>query len=144
MSKTKPAQRRAATKRAAAKKAVAKKSAFKRTAAMTVDQYIAAAPEPARGALKEIREAIRSVVPAESVEIISYQIPAFRHKKVLVWYAAFSEHCSLFPTAAVIGQFKDELQGFSTAKGTVHFSLAKPMPIALIKKMVQARLARTA
>ena len=67
-------------------------------------------------------------------------IPAFKHKKVLVWYAAFSNHCSLFPTAAVIEQFKDELKGFSTSKGTVHFPTDKPMPVELIKKMVRARV----
>ncbi|HEY2364180.1 MAG TPA: DUF1801 domain-containing protein [Candidatus Angelobacter sp.] len=71
--------------------------------------------------MNQIRAAIRSVVPPEATEIISYKIPAFKHKKVLVWYAAFSNHCSLFPTAVVIEQFKDELKGFSTSKGTLHF-----------------------
>ncbi|HEY7405002.1 MAG TPA: DUF1801 domain-containing protein [Candidatus Angelobacter sp.] len=139
MRKTKPAKRRPATKRTALKKA-----AKRPISPTTVEQYIAAANAAARPALKQIRAAILSVVPAESVEIISYQIPAFRHKKVLVWYAAFNEHCSLFPTAAVVGQFKDELRGYSTSKGTVHFPLSKPMPVTLIRKMVQARLARTA
>jgi uncharacterized protein YdhG (YjbR/CyaY superfamily) len=59
---------------------------------------------------------------------------------VLVWYAAFSNHCSLFPTAAVTEQFKNELKDFSTSKGTVHFPLDKPMPVALIKKLVKARV----
>lgn len=145
MRKTTPTTRRPAKKRTNRKKAaVAKKNAAKYSSVTTVDQYIAAAPQPARAALKQIRAAILSVVPAESLEIISYRIPAFKHKKVLVWYAAFTEHCSLFPTAAVVGQFKNALQGFSTSKGTVHFPLSKPMPVALIKKMVQARLARTA
>jgi uncharacterized protein YdhG (YjbR/CyaY superfamily) len=106
----------------------------------TVDEYFAAVPEPARSALRQIREAIRSVVPPEAIETISYKIPAFRHKKVLVWYAAFSNHCSLFPTASVIEAFKDELKGFSTSKGTVHFPLDKPMPVELIKKLVKARM----
>jgi uncharacterized protein YdhG (YjbR/CyaY superfamily) len=90
--------------------------------------------------LNKIRAAIRSVVPAQATEIISYKIPAFRHKKVLVWYAAFSNHCSLFPTAAVIEAFKDKLKGFSTSKGTIHFPLDKQMAIALIKKLVKARV----
>ena len=68
-----------------------------------------------------MRAVIRSAVPAEAVEIISYQIPAFKTKKVLVWYAAFSEHCSLFPTASVIEEFKDELAGLTISKGTVQF-----------------------
>jgi uncharacterized protein YdhG (YjbR/CyaY superfamily) len=108
----------------------------------TVDQYLAAASGRARAALKQIRAAIRSVVPPEATEIISYKIPAFKHKRVLVWYAAFAEHCSLFPTAAVVAEFKDELKAYSTSKGTIHFPLSKPMPLALIKKMVKARVAQ--
>jgi uncharacterized protein YdhG (YjbR/CyaY superfamily) len=81
-------------------------------------------------------------VPADTTEVISYGIPAFKHKKVLVWYAAFANHCSLFPTASVIEAFKGELKGFSASKGTVHFPLKKPMPIELIKKMVRARVAQ--
>jgi uncharacterized protein YdhG (YjbR/CyaY superfamily) len=69
------------------------------------------------------------------------RIPAFKHKKVLVWYAAFSNHCSLFPTAAVIEQFKDELKAFSRFKGPIHFPAEKPMPVELIEKMVRARVA---
>jgi uncharacterized protein YdhG (YjbR/CyaY superfamily) len=90
--------------------------------------------------MNQIREAIRSVVPPESTEIISYKIPAFKHKKVLVWYAAFPNHCSLFPTAAVIDAFKDELKGFTVSKGTIQFPLDRPMPIALIKRIVKARV----
>jgi uncharacterized protein YdhG (YjbR/CyaY superfamily) len=89
-----------------------------------------------------MRAAIRSAVPREATEVISYRIPAFKHGVVLVWYAAFADHCSLFPTAAVIEKFKNELNGFSTSKGTIHFSLNKPLPIALIKKLVKARVAR--
>ena len=138
MKKAKPASKTSAPKRRAAK---AKTSSKSRSAApATVDQYIAAVPEPARGALQQIREAIRSVVPPEATEIISYKIPAFRHKKTLVWYAAFSNHCSLFPTAAVIEAFEDELKGFSASKGTIHFPLDKPMPVELIKRIVKARV----
>jgi uncharacterized protein YdhG (YjbR/CyaY superfamily) len=117
-------------------------SATSKGAPKDVDKYIAAAPEPGRSRLKEMRAAIRSVVPAEAVEIISYQIPAFKTKKVLVWYAAFSEHCSLFPTASVIEEFRDELQGFTTSKGTVQFPTDKALPTALIKKLVKARAAQ--
>ena len=109
----------------------------------TVDEYFAAIPEPTRSAMNQIRESIRSVVPPEATEIISYKIPAFKHKRVLVWYAAFSNHCSLFPTAAVIEQFKDELKDYSTSKGTVHFPTDKPMRVELIKKMVRARVAQS-
>ena len=137
---SKTAARRIAPKRRGVKTKPAPKS---KSAPLTVDAYFAAVPEPARSAITEIRAAIRSVVPPEATEIISYKIPAFKHKKVLVWYAAFANHCSLFPTAAVIDMFKDELKDFSTSKGTIHFPLGKPMPVDLIKKMVQERLGRS-
>lgn len=124
------------------RKSAPKKPAAKRIAAKTVDDYFAAIPQPARRALGQIRQALRSVVPREATEIISYKIPAFKHKKIIVWYAAFAEHCSLFPTNAVIEEFKDELKDFSTSKGTIQFPLNKPMPIALIKKLVKARITR--
>ena len=108
-----------------------------------VDEYIAGVPEPARGTLIKMRAAIRSAAPPEATETISYRIPAFKYKGVLVWFAAFSNHCSLFPTAAVIEAFKNELKGFSTSKGTIHFPTDKPLPTALIKKLVKARIAQS-
>ena len=138
MKKAKTGPKTSALKRRAAKTKASSKS--RTTAPQTVDEYFAAVPEPARSALQQIRKAIRSVVPPEATEVISYKIPAFKHKKVLVWYAAFANHCSLFPTASVIKAFKDELKGFSTSKGTVHFPLDKPMPVELIKKVVKARV----
>ena len=108
----------------------------------TVDEYLTRIPEPAHTALGKMRAAIRSAVPREATEVISYGIPAFKDKNVLVWFAAFSNHCSLFPTASIIQEFSDELQGFSTAKGTVQFPLDRPLPTALIKRMVQSRVAQ--
>jgi uncharacterized protein YdhG (YjbR/CyaY superfamily) len=108
----------------------------------SVEEYLASVPKPARGTLNKIRTAIRSAVPAEATETISYRIPAFKHKRVLVWFAAFSNHCSLFPTAAVVEAFKDELKAFSISKGTIHFPIDKPVPTALIKKLVKARVAQ--
>ena len=106
-----------------------------------VEEYVASVPEPVRSTFNKLRAAIRFAVPAEATEVISYRIPAFKHKRVLVWFAAFSNHCSLFPTAAVIEAFKDELKGFSTSKGTIHFPTDKPLPTALIKRVVKARVA---
>lgn len=91
--------------------------------------------------LERMRLVIRSVVPKEATEVISYRIPAFRQKKIIVWYAAFSGHCSLFPTAAVIDKFRDELKGYTISKGTIQFPLDKPLPSGLIKRIVKARLA---
>jgi uncharacterized protein YdhG (YjbR/CyaY superfamily) len=126
------------------KKRVGKPVPATRVAAATasVDQYIAAAPASSRSALQQIRNAIRSAVPPRSTEVISYRIPAFKYQRVLVWYGAFANHCSLFPTAAVIEQFKDQLDGFNTSTGTVQFPLDKPLPVSLIKKMVKARVAK--
>ena len=107
-----------------------------------VDEYLAGVPEPARSTLNKMRATIRSAVPAEAIEVISYRMPAFRNNGVLVWYAAFSDHCSLFPTAAVIEKFKTELERFSTSKGTIHFPANKSLPTALIKKLVKARVAQ--
>jgi uncharacterized protein YdhG (YjbR/CyaY superfamily) len=107
-----------------------------------VDEYLAGVPQPARSTLNKIRVAIRSAVPSEATETISYGIPAFKHKGVLVWFAAFSNHCSFFPTASVIEAFKNELKSFSTSKGTIHFPTDKPLPAALVKKMVKLRVAQ--
>ena len=106
-----------------------------------VDEYLAGVSEPARSTLNKMRAAIRSAAPPEATETISYGMPAFKHKGVLVWFAAFSNHCSLFPTASVIEAFKTELKGFTTSKGTIHFPTDKPLPTALVKKLVKARVA---
>jgi len=108
-----------------------------------IDEYLAGIPESSRGTFDKMRAAIRSAVPSQAAEIISYGIPAFKNKRVLVWFAAFSKHCSLFPTAAVIEAFKDELKGFSISKGTIHFPTDKPLPTALVKKLVRRASRRT-
>jgi uncharacterized protein YdhG (YjbR/CyaY superfamily) len=111
----------------------------------TVDAYFAGLAEPAHSMLMQIRATIRAGLPKEATETVSYRMPAFKLKKVVVWFAAFKDHCSLFPTAAVIEAFKEELEskGITTSKGTVHFPLGKPLPTALIKRLVKARLERS-
>ena len=105
-----------------------------------IDEYLAGIPKPARTMLSKMRAIIRSAVPKDATETVSYRIPAFRRQKVLVWFAAFSDHCSLFPTASVIERFKDELKRYATSKGTIHFPLDKPLPTTLIKKLVKTRV----
>ncbi|HLK05624.1 MAG TPA: DUF1801 domain-containing protein [Candidatus Acidoferrum sp.] len=112
--------------------------------AKTVDEYLARVPEPGRATLKRVRAMIKSAVPRDATEVISYGIPAFKHKVVLIWFAAFADHCSLFPTGAIIEQFIDELKGYQISKGTIQFPLNKPLPASLVKKMVKARLAYAA
>ncbi|MGD0577954.1 MAG: DUF1801 domain-containing protein [Bryobacteraceae bacterium] len=109
----------------------------------SVDEYLAGVLEPARTTLSKIRAAIRSAVPAETTEAISYGMPTFRYRGALVGYAAFAKHCSFFPmSVAVMQAFKDELKDYSTAKGTIRFPMDKPLPAALVKKMVLARIAQ--
>ena len=108
----------------------------------TIDEYLAAVPEPARTNLNKIRAVIRSAAPPEAVEAISYGMPTFKLKGPLVWFGAFSDHCSFFPTAAVIDTFKKDLKGYTLSKGTIHFPIDKPLPSALVKKMVKARVAQ--
>jgi uncharacterized protein YdhG (YjbR/CyaY superfamily) len=105
-----------------------------------IDEYLAGIPEPARTTLKKIRTVIQSAVPPGTIETISYGMPAFKHNGVLVWFAAFSNHCSFFPTPSVIKALKEELKGFHTAKGTIQFPTDKPLPSALVKKMVKLRV----
>ena len=107
----------------------------------TVDEYLAAVPEPARSTLEKVRAVIRSVVPPEAVEVISYRIPMFKYKGMLVGFAAFSNHCSLFP-GALPEAFRDELKGYPTSKGTIQFPVDKPLPATLVKKLVKARIAQ--
>jgi uncharacterized protein YdhG (YjbR/CyaY superfamily) len=121
-----------------------KKKAKRALKPQSVGEYLEAVPEPARTTLNKARAAIRSVVPKETTEVISYGIPGFRYKRMLVWYAAFADHCSLFPTASVIAEFKDELKGYKISKGTIQFPVDKPLPSALVKKMVEMRLGQTA
>jgi uncharacterized protein YdhG (YjbR/CyaY superfamily) len=108
----------------------------------TVDEYLAGISEPACSTLKHIRAVIQSVVPKETTEVISYGIPMFKYNGMLVGYAAYKDHCSLFPTGSgVIERFGKELKGYSTNKGTIRFPADKPLPDSLLKKIVKVRIA---
>jgi uncharacterized protein YdhG (YjbR/CyaY superfamily) len=110
----------------------------------TIDDYLAAVPEPAHSTLQRVRAAIRSALPPGATETISYKIPAFRHGEIIIWFAAFQNHCSLFPTGRIIEMFKDNLKPYTLSKGTIQFPTDKPLPTALIKKLIKARLAQIA
>jgi uncharacterized protein YdhG (YjbR/CyaY superfamily) len=112
-----------------------------KAAPKTVDEYLADVPEPAQSTLKHVRAVIQSVVPAETTEVISYGIPMFKFRGMLVGYAAFKKHCSLFPTGSgVLDRFEKELRGYRTSKGTIQFPSDKPLPDGLVKKIVKARV----
>src|SRR6266508_792165 len=106
-----------------------------------VDDYLAALPEDQRAALQKLRKTI-CVAATEATETISYQMPTFKLRgRVLVYYAAFKDHCSLFPASeAVMGALGEELKPYFSGKGTLRFTPDKPIPAALLKKIVKARI----
>src|SRR5579864_4913357 len=122
---------------------MAKRSTAKRSTPKKMDEYLARVPEPARTTLNKVRAMIRSVVPSETTEGISYGIPTFKYKGGLVAFAAFKDHCSFFPMgSSVLDAFEKELKDFRVSKGTLHFALDKPLPALLVKKIVRARIAQ--
>jgi uncharacterized protein YdhG (YjbR/CyaY superfamily) len=120
-------------------------NAKRTTARKTVDQYLAAVPEPARSSLKEVRAAIRAAAPAKTTEIISYGMPMYKYKGRLIGFAAYPKHCSLFlATPSLLKLFQDELSRYEISKGTIRFPADKPLPASLVKKIVKARVAQNA
>jgi uncharacterized protein YdhG (YjbR/CyaY superfamily) len=108
-----------------------------------VEAYLARVPQPARATLEAIRATIRAAAPKEATEALSYGIPSFQYQGALVSYAAFKEHCSLFPMgSSAIEQFAEELKGFRTSRGTIQFAVDKPLPKGLVNKIVKARVAQ--
>jgi uncharacterized protein YdhG (YjbR/CyaY superfamily) len=106
----------------------------------TVDDYLASLPDDARTTLEKIRTAIKAAAPKAS-EGISYQMPMYKQNGMVIGFAAFKSHCSIFPGVNAIVNHKDELKGYETSKGTVRFPIGKPLPAALVKKIVKERLA---
>ena len=112
----------------------------KATSAKDIDAYLASVPKNSRAALENLRQTIKSIVP-EATEGISYQVPTFKYQgRMLVSYAAFSEHCSFFPGAGPIEAHQNELKSYQTSKGTIRFTPSQPLPKSLIKKLVKTRI----
>jgi uncharacterized protein YdhG (YjbR/CyaY superfamily) len=103
--------------------------------------YLADQPPRNRVALRKMREVIKAVAP-DGVDAFSYRMPAVRlDGKILVWYAGFTNHTSLFPIVDDIRKkFAKELEGYETSKGTVRFPLDKALPVTLVRKLVKARV----
>lgn len=107
-----------------------------------IDEYLAAVKPDQRRVLNELRRTIKTMVP-NAGECISYGIPSFRlNGRSLVFFGAWAEHCSFYPGSSVtLKKFRDDLKDFETSKGTIRFSSKKPLPTALVKKLVKARIA---
>lgn len=107
----------------------------------SVDDYLDSLPEWSRVALQRLRRQIQTAAP-HATETISYQMPAFRDgDRLLVSYAAFKDHCSLFPMSkAAIKANIEQLEPFVSGEGTLRFSREKPLPAAAVKRIVKTRL----
>lgn len=106
----------------------------------SVDEYLATLPEQPRATLEKVRQAIKAAAP-KADEGISYQMPMYKQHGMVIGFAAFKNHCSIFPGTKAITSHKDELKGYQTAKGTIRFAIDKPLPAALVKKLVKERVA---
>jgi uncharacterized protein YdhG (YjbR/CyaY superfamily) len=115
------------------------------TTPTTVEDYLDALPEEQRTAMEKLRKTIKAAAP-EATETIAYQMPAFKDRgRFLVSYAAFKDHCSLFPASgAVRDALGDELKPYLSGKGTIRFQASKPLPTTLVRKIVKIRLQETA
>ncbi|HLF64346.1 MAG TPA: DUF1801 domain-containing protein [Saprospiraceae bacterium] len=105
----------------------------------TVDEYFSTLPRESKEIMQKVRDAIGQAAP-KAEEVISYNMPAFRLQGYLVAYAAHKEHIGFYPTPSGIEAFKTDIAKYQWAKGSVQFPLDKPMPIALIKKIVKYRV----
>ena len=111
----------------------------------TIDDYLAGVKAAdQRAALEKLRQTIRAVAP-QAEECISYGLAAFRlNGRPLVAFGAWANHCSFYPmSAATLRNFQAQLKPFETSKGTIRFTTDKPLPVALVRKLVKARISET-
>jgi uncharacterized protein YdhG (YjbR/CyaY superfamily) len=108
----------------------------------TIDEYLVSVNAYHRDALQKIRATVHAIAP-NAEECISYGIPAFRlNGRSLVFFGAWANHCALYPgSSATLKKFRSALRDFQTSKGTLRFSPGKPLPVALVKRLVKARIA---
>jgi uncharacterized protein YdhG (YjbR/CyaY superfamily) len=104
-----------------------------------IDDYIAGFPEHTGKLLLQMREIIRQAAP-DADEVISYQMPAFKQKGILVYYAAYKNHIGFYPMANAIEEFKSELSPYKWTKGTIQFPLDQPLPVELITRIIEFRV----
>jgi len=108
----------------------------------SVADYLKAVPPAQRALLKKVRQTIKAAAP-KATEVISYGIPGYKYHGMLVYFAAFKEHCSLFGVgAALMKQHHKALAPYKQSKGTIQFTVEKPLPLGLVRKLVKARVAQ--
>jgi uncharacterized protein YdhG (YjbR/CyaY superfamily) len=105
----------------------------------TVDEYLQAHPVPVHTRLQELRKAIVKSAP-EADEVISYNMPAYKLKGPLIYFAAYKEHIGFYPTPSAVSAFKKEIAKYEQSKGTVRFPIDKPIPSTLVSRMVKFRV----
>ena len=106
----------------------------------SIDEYIASFPEETQKILQKLRAAIKAAAPGAQ-EKISYRMPAFAQKGILVYFAAWKNHIGFYPTSSGTQAFKQELSAYKNSKGSVKFPLDKPLPLDLISNIVRFRVA---
>ncbi|MGH7571385.1 MAG: iron chaperone [Gemmatimonadota bacterium] len=115
-----------------------------KTRAKTIDEYLAALSEDKRAALENLRKTIRAAAP-KAEERISYQLPAFYQDGMLVGFGATANHCSFYlMSTSTMEAHEAELRDYDTSKGTIRFQADRPLPAALVRKLVKARIAENA
>jgi len=106
----------------------------------TIDEYLSTVGDEHRAALEKLRKQIRAAAP-KAEERISYGMPAFFQNGALVWFGAAKNHCSFFPGGRAVEVHQSELKNYSLSKGTIRFQPDKPLPAALVRRIVKERIA---
>ncbi len=113
---------------------------MQQTTPRDIDDYLKAVPREARATLGELRKTIKAAAP-KADEVISYQIPTYKYHGPLVGFAAFKNHCGFFVMSpSVMEAYKHALEAYDTSKSTIRFPADKPLPAALIKTLIKARI----
>jgi uncharacterized protein YdhG (YjbR/CyaY superfamily) len=115
------------------------KTTTKKTVTKNVDEYISASPSDMQVKLEKVRKTIRSAAP-KAEEVISYGIPGYKYYGILIYFAGFTNHISVYPAPRQHESFKKELAAYKGGKGTVQFPNDKPIPFDLIKRIVKFRM----
>ena len=108
----------------------------------TVDEYIGKFPRDVQERLQKLRAMIKKAAPRDAKEAIKYQMPTLVWKGNLIHFAAYKGHIGLYPGAAPVAEFKDELANYKTSKGTIQLPLDKPLPVGLVTKIVKFNVKR--